>query len=171
MYGANQNLEYKIKDKTAATYRSAGERKIAYFFDNNAIKYQYEPAVLVNTDNNRSRIWYPDFYLPEFKTYLEYFGLAGQPGYDDGIKKKLSTYSKMGLDVISLYPWMFKEDWKGYIMKELETNTIRQYRNLMAKPYWSQRNAFTDRIKTAPHYGYRKNPIRLYLSMSLFLIF
>jgi hypothetical protein len=120
MYGANHNLEFKIKDNTATPYKSKGERKIAYFFDNNSIKYQYEPAVLVNTNNNRSRIWYPDFYLPEFKTYLEYFGLVGQPGYDDGIKKKLSTYLKMGLDVISLYPRMFNKDWKGYIMKELE---------------------------------------------------
>ena len=123
MYGANQNLEFKIKNKTATTYRSSGERKIAYFFDNNSIKYQYEPAVLVNTKNHRSRIWYPDFYLPEFKTYLEYFGLAGQPGYDDGIKKKLTTYSKMGLDVISLYPKMFNKDWRGYIMKELHTGS------------------------------------------------
>jgi hypothetical protein len=88
--------------------------------------------------------------------------LAGQPGYDDGIKKKLSTYAKTGLDVISLYPWMFKEDWRGYIMKELEKNTIRQYRNLMAKPYWSQHNAVDERIRIKSHHGYRKNPIRLY---------
>ena len=82
--------------------------------------------------------WYPDFHLAEFATYIEYFGLAGKQDYDKGIKTKEAVYSKMGLDVISVYPWMFAEDWHGYIMKELKNVTVQRYRKLINKPYWSK---------------------------------
>ena len=116
-------------------FKSEGERRIAYFLDNNSIRYQYEQGVLINSYYGKSRIWYPDFYLPEFKSYVEYFGMAGRPCYDRGIKQKENVYSKMGLDVISVYPWMFKEDWKGYLMRGLKRNIDRQYRSLKTKPY------------------------------------
>jgi len=133
----NHNLEGMINGQPRPDFKSEGERRISYFLETNSLRYRYEPPVLIKADNNKSRIWYPDFYLPEFKTYIEYYGLAGQQNYQQGIKKKEATYSKMGLNVISVYPWMFAENWKGYIMKELKRNSVRQYKNLMSKPYWS----------------------------------
>jgi hypothetical protein len=55
--------------------------------------------------------------------------------YDKGIKVKESAYLKSGLDVIPVYPWMFSEDWRGYLMRELKRRTIRSYRSLPTKPY------------------------------------
>ncbi len=81
---------------------------------------------------------YPDFHLPEFGAYIEYFGMAGNPEYDKGIKTKEAMYSKMGLDMIPVYPWMFAENWQGYIMRELKNVTVQRYRKLMNKPYWSK---------------------------------
>ena len=91
-------------------FKSEGERKIARFLDDNSIRYQYEPPVLVNGPYDKLRIWYLDFNLPEFATFMEYFGLAGKPGYDEGVKTKLSVYKQMNMDVIPVYPRMFKED-------------------------------------------------------------
>ena len=162
MYASDQNLESTIIDHTRAKFKSSGERRIANFLDKNCIKYQYEPAVLVNTGDNRPRIWYPDFYLPEFKNYIEYFGMAGNHAYDEGIKRKESVYLKMGLDVLSIYPWMFNENWQGYVMKQLERNIKRQYRTLMEKPYWSQGNSLFDQMKAESHHGYGKRFIKLY---------
>ena len=141
----NQNLENKLKDQ-GAQLKSEGERRIAYFLESNSIKYHYEPALLINSDT-KPRIWYPDFYLPEFGAYIEYFGLAGKQNYDDGIKRKETQYSKAGLSVISVYPWTFAENWEEYIMKELEHVSISRYKNLMSKPYWSQ-------DKPAAHHNY-----------------
>ena len=138
MQTKNADLENKLGGESGLIYKSKGERKIAYFLDRNEIGYHYEPAVLVHAEKGKPRIWYPDFYLNEFKTYLEYFGMAGDRHYDQGIKAKQSAYKKSGLDVISVYSWMFKENWQGYIMKELERNTLNRYRSLMAKPYWSR---------------------------------
>ena len=121
-------------------FKSEGERKIAYFLDDNSIRYQYEPGVLVNTTYDKPRIWYPDFHLPEFASYIEYFGLVGKKSYDEGIKTKLSTYHQMGLEVIPVYPWTFSDDWQKYIMDKLEKTTLNRYNTLKSKKYWSQRN-------------------------------
>jgi hypothetical protein len=120
------------------TFRAEGERKISDFLDRNSISYRYEAGLLVDSVCGKPRLWYPDFYLPEFKTYIEYYGMAGNRDYDPGITTKKSVYKRMGVDVISVYSWMFKENWQGYIMRELKRNHKRNYRNLMSKPYWSR---------------------------------
>ena len=150
-----QNLEKMIDIKKQRNFKSEGERRIAYFLDSNSIKYQYEPGVLVDSVGQKPRIWYPDFYLPELGAYIEYYGMAGEQNYDKGIKTKNSAYSKMGLDVISVYPWMFANNWQGHVMKQLEGSVTRRYRNLKAKPYWSQRKTHTyhNTLQSKPGYG------------------
>jgi hypothetical protein len=63
-------------------------------------KIHYRTFTQILTNGTYS--WYPDFHLPEFETYIEYYGLAGKQDYDKGIKTKEAVYSKMGLDVISV---------------------------------------------------------------------
>ncbi len=135
MGALNQNLEYLVEGSRKNNFKSEGERRIAYFLDTNLIKYKYEPAILVNSNENKSRIWYPDYFLPEFGTYIEYYGLAGKLKYDMGIRTKESVYSKMGLDVVPIYSWMFSGDWQSYLMKEIERTTKRRSRSLKIKQY------------------------------------
>ena len=144
----NQTLEHKLREHPNLKFE--GERRIAYFLEGNSIKYHYEPGLLINSDE-KPRIWYPDFYLPEFGAYIEYFGLVGRQNYDEGIKRKESLYSEAGLAVIPVYPWTFSENWEGYIMNELERITIHRYRSLMAKPYWTLQN--NDPNHTRYHQG------------------
>ncbi len=157
-----RNLENMIQDKKYTKLKSEGERRIAYFLDTNLIKYQYEPGLLVNASKNQPRIWYPDFHLPEFATYIEYYGLAGRANYDRGIKRKEAVYSKMGLDVIPVYPWTFAENWKGYIMNELEQTTTRRYRHLKEKPYWSQKRSPQYRHTSFSGSGYGRRSSKRY---------
>lgn len=153
-------LEGRINQGDRSRYKSEGERKIADFLGRNKIRYLYEAPVLINSYDSKARIWYPDFYLPEFKTYIEYYGLAGDPDYDLGIKKKELSYQKSGIDVISIYPRMFRKDWRGYIMQELENNILRRYHDLMAKPYWSKTKPSLSSHRSG--YLYRRPTIRLY---------
>ncbi len=113
------NLDDIITGSEHPHFKSEGEKKIVYFLEDNSIKYKYELGILINL-NGKPRICYPDFYLPKFGTHIEYFGLAGSPEYDKGIGTKEAMYSKMGLDMILVYPWMFAQNWQGYIMKELK---------------------------------------------------
>ena len=152
----NHTLEQKLKGQERRDLKSEGERRIANFLEANSIKYQYEPALLINSDQ-KPRIWYPDFYLPEFSAYIEYFGLVGKQNYDDGIKRKETQYSKAGLAVIPVYPWTLNENWEGYIMNELERITTHRYRSLMTKPYWTTRQN-----NNPSHARYRQGSISHY---------
>jgi hypothetical protein len=157
----NQNLENRIVSRNRPNFKSEGERRIAHFLEDNSIKYQYEPGVLVNSFENKPRIWYTDFYLPELKAYIEYYGLVGRKDYDRGIKTKESMYSKMGMEVIPIFPWTFAENWEDYIMNRLKQSTIQSYKNLMAKPYWSQnRRASSTRsnasLRKYPHRSFKR---------------
>ena len=51
--------------------------QIAQFLKNNAIRYQYEPVVLINSAYDKPRIWCADFSLQELGTHIEYFGVLG----------------------------------------------------------------------------------------------
>ena len=154
----HKNLEQIVGQKTPQL-KSEGELKIARFLEENSIKYHYEPGVLVYYPRDKPRIWYPDFYLPEFTTYIEYFGLSGKQQYDQGMKAKESIYSKMGLSVIPIFPWTFTENWEGYIMNELKQKTVDSYKNLMSKPYWRQarscREPCLSRARTTQYSGPR----------------
>jgi hypothetical protein len=156
------DLENIMQQGRVPGFKSEGEKRIAYFLDTNSIKYRYESGVLVNGGNEKPRIWYPDFYLPEFGTYIEYYGMAGHSEYDQGIKVKETVYAKSGMDVISVYPRMFRDDWQGYIMRELEKATLRRYRKLMSKPYWSRHKNTTSASTVRMNQGYGKRLGKLY---------
>jgi hypothetical protein len=46
-------------------YRSKPELQIARLLEQNSIAYKYEHPMAV-VDRGKTKIWYPDFYLPEY---------------------------------------------------------------------------------------------------------
>ena len=137
MVNKKRNIEDFLKENISSVqFKSRGERKIANFLEENDISYKYEAGVLIYQTENQPRIWYPDFQIPEFSTYIEYYGMVGDPDYDRGIKVKETAYAQMGLSVIPVYPHMFSEGWQNYIMKEIKRNIESQYKILMNKPFW-----------------------------------
>ena len=73
-----------------------------------------------------------DFYLPEFGMYVEYFGIVNNPEYDKGIRVKRNVYSKMGMDVIEIYPQMFARNWKEYLINKIEDRVQKQYDKMVS---------------------------------------
>ena len=106
-------------------FKSGGERKIAQLLDAYGLRYQYERPVLLY-ERDKPRIWHPDFFLPDFATYIEYYGGAGQPEYDRGIDRKTSIYRANSIDVIPIYPWTFRDEWQDYIVDSLEAITSKR---------------------------------------------
>ena len=128
MADRTENIEDLLEGHiSACPFKSRGERKIAYFLEENNIKYKYESGVLINQADSKPRIWYPDFYLPEFSTYIEYYGMAGNPDYDKGVKNKKVAYAKAGLNVLPVYPIMFSKNWQGYIMNGIKRKLSKTY--------------------------------------------
>lgn len=69
--------------------QSRAEKKVADFFYLNAIEYQYEKSIKLWKKKYR-----PDFYLPEYDIYIEYWWLIGNPEYDAYKKAKSQQYAK-----------------------------------------------------------------------------
>ena len=88
MKHARNNLEKILCRNIDDNFKSKGEIKIADFLDETGIKYLYEQGILVEDYQQKQRIWYPDFYLPEFGMYIEYFGVVNDREYEKGIHKK-----------------------------------------------------------------------------------
>ena len=82
--------------------RSYSEKVIADWLFRRGIRYAYERPVF---DPRGRRVGVPDFYLPDFGVYVEYWGLVGKDrGYKERMARKMKRYLRNGVGVVSLYP-------------------------------------------------------------------
>lgn len=80
--------------------RSRSERKLIHFFENHNIDYVYEPCLVLDGIKLS-----PDFYLPQYKVYVEFWGLAyTNARYRRTMHAKKELYRKHNIPVISVYP-------------------------------------------------------------------
>ena len=85
--------------------KSQAEKRIADWLYLNHIEYRYEPLVYIAAGFlSRRTLARPDFYLPRFGAYIEYWGLVNFAGYRKRMMRKLAHYHERGLRVVSLYP-------------------------------------------------------------------
>ena len=88
--------------------RSRSEKVIADYFSRSGIRYVYEAPAM--TRWGFRRISRPDFYLPDYRVYVEYWGLASLPDgsagsrYQRSMRWKMDQYLSNGIQVVSLYP-------------------------------------------------------------------
>ncbi len=96
---------------TGQPVRSKGERIIGDYLTRHNIVYQYEAEA---TSNDwfifRSRISRPDFYLPQYNLYVEYWGLVDsfdrgtRDSYVRSMRWKMAQYHKNNIQFVSIYP-------------------------------------------------------------------
>ena len=112
--------------------RSNSERTIADYFHRNDIRYVYEQDAM-NRRNSR-RISRPDFYLPDYGIYVEYWGMLGvedsrvRSRYERSMKWKTAKYHRNHIKFISIYPnnmsnldWVFRAKFKEVTGYDLPT--------------------------------------------------
>lgn len=88
-YNFKEGLRYRTK--SGLYVRSRAERTIANFLWDNGILAEFEPSLLLE-DN----VFFPDFYIPEINTYIEYFGRAD----DEYMKKRKFKYDTYKTHII-----------------------------------------------------------------------
>lgn len=117
-------------------YDSKAEEEIANYFTRKNIIFHHHHGIsvpktfcgfnipLINIDLE------PDFFLPEFNVFVEYWGLIENPEYKKSqYDFKMKLYQENDIDVISLYPKNLKNlDW-DFTMKLLELIKIREGNN------------------------------------------
>ena len=115
-----EQLNYRSRSGVGEQdYKSRGEVQIGRFLDRNSIAYNYEHPLAV-VDRGKTRIWYPDFQLPEYSMIIEYFGVNGKQAYDEQARHKIAAYRQSGIDGIFLTKASFRGDWPGRILGQIE---------------------------------------------------
>lgn len=95
--------------KRGEVVRSRSERKIADYFYENRIEYDYEKPVNIK-GHSGWKIINPDFYLPEYNVYVEFWGWADEDKkYNQNMKWKMKQYYDNGINFISIYPRNLKD--------------------------------------------------------------
>jgi len=97
-FDTNVELNKNIKAKDGTLVQSAGELIITDFLSSNSIVFRYDERIRI-IEGMAVR---PDFYLPEFDIYIEYWGMD-TIDYKIGMLKKQKLYQHEGKKLISLY--------------------------------------------------------------------
>ena len=102
-----------------SSFKSRGEREIARFFDRQQIAYEYEYPLAV-VDRGKTKIWHPDFALPEYGVILEYFGMNGNSSYNEQMAHKMKVYQEAGINGIYLTESTMRGPWQEMVIERIE---------------------------------------------------
>lgn len=89
----------KLRTTNEVAVQSQGERRIGNYLAENGIRYVYDERFRIAA----SAILRPDFYLPEFDLYIEYWGMDTDD-YLERRREKQFLYQRAGKKLISLTP-------------------------------------------------------------------
>lgn len=136
------------------TVKSYGELDIANFLMQNGINYIYERDYPVDTRTSEYGQYRPDFYLPDFDLYIEYFGInrrgevpsyfSGKNGlsatqaYQEGMQWKRRLHRQNGTRLIEVYAY---EKLEGQLLARLEERLKHAgvpFKPLSANDIWEQ---------------------------------
>ena len=110
------DLNKTIRAADGTLVQSDGERRIAEWLHSRGIAYRYDERIRI-LEGYAIR---PDFYLPEFDVYIEYWGM-NTADYKIGMLKKQQLYQQEGKRLISLH---FREKDR---LQELLEGKLSQY--------------------------------------------
>jgi len=111
--------------------KSIVEKKIADILDRYGIEYQYEKTLVIGQGNLKHLI-HPDFYLPKFDLYIEYWGLVGADrDYEHARRVKMRLYDSNNIKFISIY---------SYNQDNLEWILLKRIEDAMGKGVLEKKN-------------------------------
>ena len=136
------------------TVKSYGELDIANFLTQNGITYVYEQEYPLDTRTSEFGQYHPDFYLPNFDLYIEYFGInrqgevppcfSGKDGasaaqaYQAGIRWKRELHRQNKTRLIEVYAYEKQEE---QLLSKLEERLKRAgvvLAPISAEKMWSE---------------------------------
>lgn len=136
------------------TVKSYGELDIANFLAQNGVDYVYEREYPVDTRTAEFGQYHPDFYLPDFDLYIEYFGInrqgevpayfSGKQGksasqtYQEGIRWKRELHRSHGTRLVEVYAYEKLEEQLLVKLEERLKEAGVVLNPLSAKRLWAQ---------------------------------
>jgi hypothetical protein len=95
---------------TGQPVKSKAEKAIADYLTRHNITYQYEAQAMTKGWLIKDKISKPDFYLPQYNLFIEYWGLVDSPDrrtrdkYIQSMRWKMAQYHRNNIAVLSIYP-------------------------------------------------------------------
>ena len=124
------NAPTTIKGEVVKSY---GELDIANYLFQNHINYEYEASYKFDTNDDQYGQYHPDFYLPDYDVYIEYFGInrAGEVAdyfksrngesasdtYKSSMEWKRKTHAEKQTTMVECYAY---EKFDGTLLSNLE---------------------------------------------------
>ena len=123
--------------KLGVEVRSRAEQRIADYFDEIGLRYKYEQELETGIWIFTQKVSCPDFYLPDYDVYVEYWGMLNvdnaydRSKYERSMKYKMARYHDLGIQFISIYPdnmknldWVFRKKFKKVTGKDLPRKRV-----------------------------------------------
>lgn len=101
------------------TVKSYGEMDIANFLMQNGIRYIYEHPYEIDTRTSEYGQYHPDFYPPDYKIYIEYFGINRNG--------EVPSYFKATNGMSATEVYRASMEWKRTTHREHQTTMIECY--------------------------------------------
>lgn len=108
---------------------SRGEKQLARMFLHYNIRYFYEHPLGV-IDRGKVRLYYVDFWLPEYATAVEYAGMATTETGRAGMEHKKTVYEESGIDCLWVLPDDLNGFWPKQVLGELRAISTRRLARL-----------------------------------------
>ena len=124
----NYLRNFEVRSLKGDLVKSFEECDIANFLYMNGVDYEYERPYEVKTADAEHRQYKPDFYLPDYKIYLEHFGIdrngntapyISAEEYHESMKWKRRLHSENQTTLIETFSY---EKQEGILLSNLEQN-------------------------------------------------
>ena len=94
---------------------TAPEKQVANFLSELGLWYKYEFPVFLYDDQDRPRVWTPDFFLPKLGLWVE---VCGSENVDYSYREKI--FDKNGMYIIFVHFYKDEKVWKQFLVERLE---------------------------------------------------
>lgn len=152
------NSPITIKKEPVKSY---GELDIANFLARMGVEYIYEHTYEIDTADTQHRGYIPDFYLPEYGIYIEYFGInrngevpayfsasngmTASESYRASMDWKRKIHKKNNTTMIETYAY---EKWEGKLLENLECNLRKkgvEFHPISLQELWAENESENNR--------------------------
>lgn len=91
------------------------EKQVATFLSELGLWYKYEFPVFLYDEQDRPRVWTPDFFLPKLGLWVE---VCGSENVDYSYREKI--FDKNGMYIIFVHFYKDEKVWKQFLVERLE---------------------------------------------------
>ena len=103
-----------MKTKSVYEKMTESEREVAKYLTEKAIWWKFEFPVFVYEENDRPRLWAPDFFIPKLGLFVE---VCGSPNYDYEFRKKVFNRNK--IPVVFLHFYKNPTKWESHFKERI----------------------------------------------------